>query len=69
MKEVLPSGLLFLEGKDGRECCKHFKNCVPCHSSIEGTVYPELAIVPVGLPCFVCGEKKKTATMLLCDQC
>ena len=45
MKEVLPSGLLFLEGKDGRECCKHFKNCVPCHSSIEGTVYPELAIV------------------------
>ena len=33
MKEVLPSGLLLLEDKDGRECCKHSKNCDLCHSN------------------------------------
>jgi len=58
VKEVLPSGLLLLEGKDGRECREHSKNCAPCHLPIEGTVHPELAVVPDGLPCFVCGEKK-----------
>ena len=66
VKEVLPSGLLLLEGKDGRECREHSKNCAPCHLSIEGTVHPELAVVLEGLPCFVCGEKKGAATMLLC---
>jgi hypothetical protein len=69
VKEVLPSGLLLLEGKDGRECREHSKNCAPCHLSIEGTVHPELDVVLECLPCFVCGEKKRAATMLLCDQC
>jgi hypothetical protein len=69
VKEVLPSGLLLLEGKDGRECCKHSKNCAPCHLPIEGTVHPNLVVIPKGFPCFVCGEKKIAATMLLCDQC
>ena len=58
MNEVLPSGLLLLEGKDDRECRKHSKNCAPCHLPIEGTVHPELAVVPEGIPCFVCEEKK-----------
>ena len=66
VKVVLPSGILLLEGKDGRE---HSKNCVPCHLPIDGSVHPELAVVPQGLPCYVCGEKKGAATMLLCNHC
>ena len=27
VKEVLLSGFLLLEGKDGRECCEHSRNC------------------------------------------
>ena len=69
VKEVLPSGLLLLEGNDGRESCEHSKNCVPCHLSIEGTVHPKLVVVLEDLPCLVYGEKKRTTTMLLCDQC
>ena len=66
---MLSSGLLLLERKDGREWREHSKNCAPYHLPIEGTVYPELAIVPESLPCFVCGKKKIAATMILCDQC
>ena len=67
VKEVLTSGLLLLEGKDGRECREHSKNYAPCHLPIEGTVHPELAVVLECLACFVCREKKGAATMLLCD--
>ncbi len=56
MKDVLPSGILLLEGKDGRECREHSKNCAPCHLPIDGSVHPELAVVPNGLPCFVCDQ-------------
>ena len=69
VKEVLPSGLLLLECKDGRECREHSKNYAPCHLPIKDTVHLELAVVPEGLPCFVCGKKKGAATMLLCYQC
>jgi hypothetical protein len=58
VKEVLPSDLLLLKGKDGRECHKHSRNCAPCHLSIEGTVHPELVVVPKDLPYFVCGKKR-----------
>ena len=61
VKDVLPSGILLLEGKDGRECREHSKNCAPCHFSIDDSIHPELAVVPDGLPCFVCGEKKGAA--------
>lgn len=42
-------------------------NCCLCHLPIEETFHPELAFVCEGLPCFVCGEKKHVAIMLLCD--
>ena len=58
MKEVLPSGVLLVEGINGWECHKNSKICAQCHLSIEGTIYHELAVVPEGLPCFVYGEKK-----------
>ena len=69
LKEVLPSGLLLLESKDGWKCCEHSKNCASCHLPIEGTIYPELAVMPEGLSCFVWGEKKIMAIMLLYNQC
>jgi len=69
MKDVLPSGILLLEGKDGRKCQEHSKNCVPCYLPIEGSVHPELAILPIGLSCYICNKKKKAAIILLCDQC
>ena len=68
VKDILPSGVLLLEGKDGQECRDNTKNCAPCHLPIEGTICPELAVVPAGYRCVVCGEKKGAATML-CDQC
>ena len=57
VKELLPSGLLLLESKDGKECREHSKNFAPCHLSIEDTIHLELIVVLKGLPCFVCGKK------------
>ena len=36
---------------------------------VKGIIHPELAVVPEGLPCFVCGEKKRAAITLLCNKC
>ena len=58
VKDVLPSGILLLERKDGQECREHLNNCASCHIPIDGSVHPELAVVPQGLPCYVCEEKK-----------
>ena len=69
VKEILPSGVLLLEGKDGQECRDNPKNCAPCHLPIKGIVSLELVVVPTGYKCVVCGEKNGVATMLLCDQC
>ena len=55
---MLPSGLLLLEGKVGRECREHSKNYASCHLPIEDTIHLEVAVVPEGLPCFVYREKK-----------
>ena len=58
VKEILPSGVLLLEGKDGQECRDHTKNCAPCHLPIEGIFSPELAVVPAGYKmCSMWGEK------------
>ena len=43
--------------------------CPPCHLPIEGTVYPELAVVPPGYKCVVSGEKKGATIILLCNEC
>jgi len=69
VKDILPNGILLLKGKDERECREYSKNCAPCHLPIKGTVHSELVVVPDGLLCFVCREKKGAATMLLCDHC
>ena len=58
VKKVLSNNVLLLEGKNGKECREYSKNCASCHLPIEGALHPKLAIVPEGLSCFVCGEKK-----------
>ena len=58
VKAILPSGVLFLEGKDGQECRDHTKNCAPCHLPIEGIISPELAVVPAGYKYVVCGGEE-----------
>lgn len=65
VKEVLSSGVLLLEGKDGQGCRDNVKDCAPCHLPIEATICPELAIVPLGFRCFECREKKGEVT---CDR-
>ena len=45
-KKVLPSGVLLLEGKDGRKCRGHSKKCAPCHLPIKGTLHVELIVGP-----------------------
>lgn len=61
VKVVLSSGM------DGQKGCDHFRNCAHYHLSIEGTLHPKL-VVPKVLLCFMCGEKKGAATMLLCNK-
>jgi len=69
VKDVLSTSILLLEGKDGWECQEHSKNCAPYHLLVEDFAHSKLAVVLVGLSCYVCGEKKGATTMLLCDQC
>ena len=69
VKAILPSGIPHLVGNDIQECRDNMKNCAPCHQPIEGSINSELAMVPSGYRCFICGERKGEATMLLCHQC
>nr|PNR26020.1 hypothetical protein PHYPA_031213 [Physcomitrium patens] len=53
--DVIPNGILLLEGKDGKVCREHSKNCAPYHLLINNPIHHEL--------------KKEVATMILCDEC
>ena len=53
---MLPSGLLLLESKDGKEYHEYSKNNAPCHLPIEGIVHPELTVMPEDFLCFVYEE-------------
>lgn len=59
VKDVVPSDILLLEGKDGQKCQNHYKNCGDCHLPIERTLHPKIVVVPNGLLCFVYCEKKR----------
>ena len=70
VREVLQSGVLLLEGRDGQVWKDHVCNCAPCHlPHIDGIVDPTLAIVLAGLRCMLCGHATGAATMLVCDRC
>lgn len=57
IKNVLLSDVLLLEGKDGQEWKDNPNNCTPCHLPIKGISDLELAMVPIGYKCTICGEK------------
>jgi hypothetical protein len=56
VREVLGSGVLLLEGHDGKFWKDHTCNCAPYHlPHIDGTVYPGTFHIPAGLRCRLCG--------------
>jgi hypothetical protein len=68
--EVLGSGVLLLEGRDGKLWKDHTQNCAPCHlPHIDGTVHPGTSHIPAGLRCRLYGNAKCAATMVICDIC
>ncbi|BBN09865.1 hypothetical protein Mp_4g23350 [Marchantia polymorpha subsp. ruderalis] len=70
VREVLPSGVLLLEGRDDVVWKDHVRNCAPCHlPNVDGTMDPSLAIVRAGLRCMLCGSVGQAARMLVCDRC
>jgi PHD-finger len=70
VKEVRPSGVLVLEGRDGAEWQEHARNCAPCHIPyIEGTVDPSLRLAAPSQRCMGCGEPTQGEQMVLCDGC
>ncbi|BBN02223.1 hypothetical protein Mp_2g13720 [Marchantia polymorpha subsp. ruderalis] len=70
VREVLPYGVLLLEGRDGVVWKDHVRNCAPCHlPNVDGTMDPSLAIVRAGLRCMLCGSAGQAARMLVCDRC
>jgi hypothetical protein len=70
VREVLTSGVLMLEGRDGVVWKDHASNCAPCHlPNVDGTVDPSLAIIWASLKCMLCGSRGGAAHMLVCDRC
>lgn len=70
VKRVLSSGVLELEGRDGRIWKDHSKNCAPCHlPNTDGTMDPNLGVISASLKCMLCDRAQGTATMILCDIC
>lgn len=70
VKKVLTSGVLELEGRDGRIWKDHARNCAPCHlPNIDGNLDPNLSVTSINLKCMLCGRAQGAATMILCDVC
>jgi hypothetical protein len=70
VREVLGSGVLLLEGRDGKFWKDHTRNCAPCHlPHIDGTVHPGTSHISAGLKCRLYGSPKRAATMVICDVC
>jgi hypothetical protein len=68
--EVLGSGVLLLEGRDGKLWKDHTQNYGPCHlPHIDGTIHSGISHIPVGLRCLLCTSAKRAATMVICDIC
>jgi hypothetical protein len=70
VREVLGSGVLLLEGRDGKFWKDHTRNCTPCHlPHIDGMIHPGTSHISAGLKCRLCGSPKRAATMVICDVC
>jgi hypothetical protein len=55
IKVIRPSGVLELQGVDGRIIRDHSKNCAPCHlSNLDPTIIMSIWIPSLDYPCQVC---------------
>jgi hypothetical protein len=70
VREVRPSGVLVLEGRDGQRIEENVLNCAPCHLPISDPAVDWTQYRPrLDLPCEVCHHPSGAATMLVCDGC
>ena len=70
IKEILPSGVLMLQGRDGRIVKDHVENCAPCHNpTIDLTMDTTLSGYDEDWACQICKKTNRPAKMLLCDYC
>ena len=65
--QALPSGVLVLEGADGKTIRVRSELCSPCF--IPNLVTDELGLIPADFPCQVCHSPSLADTMLICDKC
>jgi transposase InsO family protein len=66
------TGVLILQGRDGRTVAENFANCAKCHRpDLDGTIDPSLAPVDLDAPCERCNGVASTSGnwMLICDYC
>jgi len=68
--EVLPSGVVSLQGRCGTTMKVNVAECAPCHlSNINPALDPQLQRVDEDFPCSVCGSPEDEEVMLICDGC
>ncbi|GAX74744.1 hypothetical protein CEUSTIGMA_g2191.t1 [Chlamydomonas eustigma] len=71
VKEVRPSGVLILMGRDNKTLAVNSKHCTPCHLPI--TEIEEASLVfakpTIDLPCEKCNMPHDDHVMVLCDSC
>jgi hypothetical protein len=70
IKAIKPSGVLELQGANGRTIWDHSKNYVPCHlPNLDPTIVTSTWITPLDYPCQVCQRTDDVDQMLLCANC
>jgi hypothetical protein len=70
IKAIKPSGVLELQGANGRTIRDHSKNCVPCHlPNLDPTIITSTWIPTLDYPCQVCQRIDDVDQMLICDNC
>lgn len=70
VKQVLPSGVLQLQGKCGRTAEVHMDLCAPCHlPHLDGDIDPLLVAEVDSIVCEVCAREEPESHLLLCDIC
>jgi hypothetical protein len=70
VKQVLPSGVLQLQGKCGRTADVHMDHCAPCHlPHLDGDIDPLLDEDVDHIVCEVCAREEPESHLLLCDIC
>jgi len=70
IKQVLPSGVVQLQGKCGRTADIHSDHCAPCHlPHLDGELDPLLDEDIDHIVCEVCAREEPQSHLLLCDIC